>query len=115
MKQLLALLTVLALTTAFAADSEEGFKPIFNGKDLTGWNQVGKEKWTVENGVIHCKAVTKEYGYLQTDKDYKDFQMTLRFKCVGDGNTGIFASEKIVAAASIVSRGNEENTNTGLP
>ena len=37
MKHLLTLLTVLALTTAFAADKEDGFKPIFNGKDTAGW------------------------------------------------------------------------------
>src|SRR5678815_6046239 len=26
---------------------------LFNGKDLTNWVEVGKEKWTVEDGTIH--------------------------------------------------------------
>ena len=40
--------------------------------------------------MLHGKGLTKAYGYLETDKDYKDFQMSLRFKCVGDGNSGVF-------------------------
>lgn len=64
---------------------------LFNEKDLTGWSNVGAESWTVEgDGILHGKGLTKAYGYLQTDKDYKDFQMSLRFKCVGDGNSGVF-------------------------
>ncbi|MGO4213916.1 DUF1080 domain-containing protein [Terriglobus sp. 2YAB30_2] len=64
---------------------------LFNGKDLTGWVPVGAESWTVEDdGVLHGKGLTKAYGYLETDKDYKDFQLSLRFKCVGDGNSGVF-------------------------
>ncbi|MGA9956770.1 MAG: DUF1080 domain-containing protein, partial [Acidobacteriaceae bacterium] len=58
--------------------------------DLTGWTKVGHESWTVENGVIHGKGLTPAYGYLETNKSYKDFQLSLRFKCVGDGNSGVF-------------------------
>jgi len=68
----------------------EDWVPLFNGKDLTGWIQVGKEKWTVEDGVIHGQAVTKEYGYLRTEKNYKDFMLALQFKCEGTGNSGVF-------------------------
>jgi len=63
---------------------------LFNGKDLSGWTNIGKEKWEVEDGTLHGIAVTREYGYLQTDKSYKDFQLSLRFKCEGDGNSGVF-------------------------
>ena len=38
----------------------------------------------------HGRAVTKEYGYLKTAKSYKDFQLSLKFKCIGDGNSGVF-------------------------
>jgi hypothetical protein len=69
----------------------EDWIQLFNGKDLSGWTPVGAESWTVqEDGVLHGKGLTKAYGYLETDKDYKDFQLSLRFKCVGDGNSGIF-------------------------
>ena len=63
---------------------------LFNGKDLAGWTNIGKEKWEVEDGTLHGIAVTREYGYLQTDKSYKDFHLSLRFKCEGDGNSGVF-------------------------
>lgn len=68
----------------------EDWVSLFDGKDLSGWNPVGHEKWTVENGEIHGQAITKEYGYLQTNKDFIDFQLFLRFKCEGDGNSGVF-------------------------
>ena len=34
---------------------------LFNGKDLTGWKNYGKEKWAVDNGEILGEAVTKAY------------------------------------------------------
>lgn len=69
---------------------EVSWVSIFNGTDLTGWTKIGKESWTVEDGVIHGRGLTKDYGYLETEKTYKDFQMSLQFKCEGDGNSGVF-------------------------
>ena len=63
---------------------------LFNGTNLDGWIKIGNESWTVEDGLLHGKGLTKDYGYLETVKDYKDFQLSLRFKCVGDGNSGVF-------------------------
>lgn len=83
----------------------EQWVQLFNGKDLSGWNEVGKEKWSVENGQIHGRAVTKEYGYLQTNKDYKDFYLSLRFKCVGDGNSGVFFHTRFKPGTADVSQG----------
>ena len=63
---------------------------LFNGKDLTNWVEVGKEKWTIEDGAIHGLGVTNAYGYLRTEKKYKDFWLSLRFKCEADGNSGVY-------------------------
>ena len=68
----------------------EQWVQLFNGKDLTNWVEVGKEKWTVEDGVIHGQGVTNAYGYLRTEKKYKDFWLSLRFKCEADGNSGVY-------------------------
>lgn len=68
----------------------EDWVSLFNGKDLNGWINVGKEKWQVEDGTIHGMAISKEYGYLRTEKNYKDFHLSLKFKCEGDGNSGVF-------------------------
>src|SRR5829696_7813437 len=47
----------LGLSVAFAAD-DAGFKSIFNGKDLTGW-EGRTNHWSVENGAI-TGVTTKE-------------------------------------------------------
>jgi len=83
----------------------EQWVSLFDGRDLSGWQPVGKEKWTVEDGVIHGQAITKEYGYLQTAKRYKDFHLSLRFKCVGDGNSGVFFHTAFKGDTADVSQG----------
>lgn len=86
----LGLLSVAAWAQKRQKLPGEDWVQLFNGQDLSGWTKIGKESWTVENGLIHGKGLTKDYGYLQTEKPYKDFQLSLRFKCVGDGNSGVF-------------------------
>ncbi len=81
-------MTPLIVAVALLA---QDWSPLFNGKDLAGWTKIGNERWEVEDGTIHGIAVTKEYGYLQTEKSYKDFQLSLKFKCEGEGgNSGVF-------------------------
>lgn len=91
-------LGILALSTVAAAQQQnprpkppgEDWVSLFNGKDLSGWVEIGKEKWEVEDGTIHGRAISKAYGYLKTAKNYKDFHLSLQFKCEGDGNSGVF-------------------------
>ena len=63
---------------------------LFNGKDLAGWRKVGNEKWEVVDGAIFGQGITKEYGYLATERSYRDFHLSLRFKCEADGNSGVY-------------------------
>jgi hypothetical protein len=70
--------------------TDKSWVALFNGKDLTGWKNYGAEKWTVEGGEILGEAVTKAYGYLATEKTYKNFEMRGKFKAEGTGNSGIF-------------------------
>ena len=71
-------------------------KKIFNGKDLTGWTIHGTEKWYVENGELVCESgPDKNYGYLSTNKKYKDFILTLKFKQEANGNSGVFFRSSI--------------------
>jgi hypothetical protein len=83
----------------------EDWVQLFNGKDLSGWEKVGKEKWDVDNEQIHGVGVTKDYGYLQTEKSYKDFHLALRFKCEGDGNSGVFFHTDFKPGTADVSQG----------
>lgn len=101
----LTLSTVAAQNVKPAKLAGEDWVQIFNGKNLTGWVEVGKEKWTVEDGEIKGEAASKAYGYLMSDKDYKDFHLSLKFKCVGDGNSGLFYHVAFKPGTPDVSRG----------
>lgn len=69
---------------------------IFNGKNLDGWTVHGTEKWYVENGKLVCESgPDKQYGYLSTNKNYKNFELTLQFKQEANGNSGVFFRSSI--------------------
>lgn len=77
--------------------SAQKFKSIFNGKDLTGWKNNGTEKWYVDSsGELVCESgPNKQYGYLSTDRQYKNFELTLDFKQEANGNSGVFVRSGI--------------------
>lgn len=69
---------------------------LFNGKDLSGWKPYGTEKWYVEDGLLICESgPDKAYGYLATEKHYKNFELDLEFKQEADGNSGVFIRSTI--------------------
>lgn len=66
-------------------------KKLFNGKDLTGWKVHGTEKWYVDDRTLVCESgPDKGYGYLSTNKEYKNFILKLKFKQESNGNSGVF-------------------------
>jgi len=78
-----------------AAAGDEGFTPMFNGKDLTGWQTTGN--WVVEkDGTVRLKPRPGERGwqrysaYLTTRRKYGDFIIDLEFKFGRGGNSGVF-------------------------
>jgi len=83
----------------------EDWIQLFNGKDLSGWKAVGAEEWKVVNGSIEGRTLTQGYGYLETTKTYKDFQLSLRFKCVGNGNSGVYFHTAFKPGTADVSQG----------
>jgi len=69
---------------------------LFNGKNLDGWTNNGTEKWYVEKGELICESgPDKQYGYLSTNKAYKNFELTLKFKQEANGNSGVFIRSSI--------------------
>lgn len=66
-------------------------KALFNGADLSGWIIYGTEKWYVSDSLLVCESgPDKGYGYLATEMFYKDFDLSVDFKQVADGNSGVF-------------------------
>lgn len=89
---ILSIILIICCQGAILAQTES----IFNGKDLTGWTIYGTELWYVEDGLLVCESgPDKEYGYLGTDKEYKDFELTLEFKQGANGNSGVFFRSSI--------------------
>lgn len=87
---LLSGLLLMGSCSQKSLSSGEG-QSLFNGKDLSGWNVHGTEKWYVEDGELVCESgPDKEYGYLATEKTYKDFEVSVDFKQEADGNSGLF-------------------------
>jgi len=85
-------LVVLALvSTAAVADEPDGWEPLFNGKDLSGWHTKPGGAWKVVDGVIVGTSgqSEKRHGLLVCDKAYADFEVRLRFK-VTKGNSGFY-------------------------
>jgi len=69
--------------------NQDGFIPLFNGKDLTGWKTHGTQagNWRVENGVLigsgHPGNLYSERGH------YKDFHLRLEARINEHGNSGV--------------------------
>jgi type 1 glutamine amidotransferase len=100
-RRIAAVVTVAVLVAAFAqtgthsalaADEEPGFKSLFNGKDLSGWD--GNPKfWSVKDGTITGQTTAENPTSGNTfliwkDGTVDDFELRLSYKIVG-GNSGI--------------------------
>jgi hypothetical protein len=69
---------------------------LFNGKDLSGWKIYGTEKWYVDNQLLVSESGPEaQYGYLGTEKKFKNFELTVEFKQEADGNSGVFFRSSI--------------------
>ncbi|HKN37208.1 MAG TPA: DUF1080 domain-containing protein [Terriglobales bacterium] len=89
------LLFLFRVSAIYAALPNSGWVTLFNGRDLSGWKTNGDEKWVVENGTILCQSAANKYGYLTTDKTYRDFDLRLKFKGEANGNSGVFLHSRI--------------------
>ncbi len=83
--------SVFAAILAFAAQAEEGFVPLFDGRTLDGWVQrSGTAPYRVEDGAIVGKTILDTgNSFLCTTKNYGDFILELEFKVAPEMNSGI--------------------------
>jgi hypothetical protein len=80
---------------------EDGFKRLFNGKNLDGWQRVNtaQSTWSVKDGMLICTG--KPTGELRTERMYQNFILEVEWRHMKPkGNAGIF-----VWADDITSKG----------
>lgn len=89
-KYRILVILLFVVSTVYAAE-KEGWKSLFNGKDLSGWHQLnGKASYTVANGEIIGTTVSDTpNSFLATDRDYGDFILELDLLVNDEMNSGI--------------------------
>ena len=77
-------------------EKEQGYKLLFNGKDMEGWRTYQNKpatSWEVTSGTLHCKGSEANYGAITADlmtKDqYENFDFETDYKISPKGNSGI--------------------------
>ena len=86
--------------TATDGLGDEGWRSLFNGKDLSGWEvkclPQDRERvfWKVNNGAIECNSIGEpkhNYVWLVTEKEFTNFEFRLKFQVFkfSKGNSGV--------------------------
>ena len=90
----ISILMLAALCTAatLRVSAAETLRPLFNGKDLTGWKVPAPNPyWRVEKGVLIGQSDEKRTGnMLLTEKSYGDFVFETEMRWQGDPDSGVF-------------------------
>jgi len=71
--------------------TELGYKSLFNGKDLTGWEGAGDDAakcWKVEDGLLRCTG--QKGPWLRSRDEYGDFNLRFQYKLEAAGNSGVY-------------------------
>jgi hypothetical protein len=93
---------LLALTGLSSTQAEEDFRPLFNGKDLTGWVpvNVAPETFTVRDGMV--VSTGKPTGVMRTDRQYENFVIELEWRHLQPkGNAGLFVWSDALPAVGV--------------
>lgn len=91
-KAFLSITVFFIVVSLSAQPASNRWQNLFNGKDLTGWKQLGGQAdFKVENGVIVGRTVmNSRNSFLVTDKEYGDFILEAEiFVEDEEGNSGL--------------------------
>lgn len=121
MRLILRLFAGLALAALSPLHAADGWRELFNGKDLTGWKaNAFPESWTVVDGVIRVNA-TKESSHLFYVGDgkedfvrFKNFELEVVARAEPNANSGIFihTDRSVSNAKQHLARGYEIQLNS---
>ncbi len=98
----LTLLAALGMAGHLAAADQDGFVPLFNGHDLSGWVNANcaPETWSVKDGNIHCTG--HPTGAMRTLRQYENFILEVDWRHLSSGgNSGVFIWGTPIAAPGV--------------
>lgn len=88
-------MSVAQINTLTPKEEKQGWKLLFNGKNLNGWTSVGKDTppafgWIVQDGILTVKKENdKRGGDIITQEQFSDFELLVDFKITPGANSGI--------------------------
>jgi hypothetical protein len=94
MKTRLSSIILSIVLCQFVHAADDGFKPLFNGKDFTGWYLVSGQKrlendtnhlFTIHDGMVHMykdapDESDQKFGYMITEKEYSHYHLRFQYK-----------------------------------
>lgn len=94
MKRTLLILALAISVVPLGRAADDGFRPLFNGKDMTGWllrNPKGHNSWKVEAGVLKNTVASGEHGTdLVTDDKFWNFTVKYEYLVPDKSNSGFY-------------------------
>ncbi|MEI8018707.1 MAG: DUF1080 domain-containing protein [Schlesneria sp.] len=102
--RLLVLVLLMFVCSTDARSEEPGFRPLFNGKDLTGWEGDLKLWKVADNAIVGDSAGIKHNQFLVSKEEFSDFELKLEFRLKdGVGNSGVQFRTKQIPNSTEVS------------
>ena len=96
MKKNLSFLILFLLTFNIVTIAQDGWTNLFNGEDLTGWEQLnGEARYEVVDGmIVGTTVMNTPNSFIRAEKNYSDFIFEVELLVAEDMNSGIqFRSE----------------------
>ena len=95
-KLLTTLASLAAATRLVAADTEEGFRSIFDGKTFDGWKAAKEhtDTWKIEDGAFVAHGERCHLYYVGEEKPFKNFELKVDVMTEPNSNGGIYFHTK---------------------
>ncbi len=84
------IITVSIILMGWGVVSAQPWTPLFNGKDLSGWETIGQGEWSVRDGLLVGTQTTGKGGDLITTDQWQDFELRFVYRITWPANTGIW-------------------------
>ncbi len=86
-------------------------EPLFNGKDLTGWEPMGKAEnhWVAKNGELLNET---KGANLRSTRKFDDFKLHIEYNCPANGNSGIYLRGRYEVQVEYEPEGTEDKFHT---